>query len=230
LAKTNDFSNCRYNINQLRQTDRCVDKYPDLGAYRHIFDKKDLPKGLDSDLVLRFLILTYTSSSPFVKDYPTDLDTRKTKAMEYLGYDKEDKLTPVLRDMCLLKQVGVAARWMFFLRIQANEDWTFLVAAQERYTSIIKEFIEVSKKKDKEGLSTEIDAGEEKKKNDMIKGLRDQIKEGLEKFMAGEKSKVKEELISFALTAESSNIMPEQYIPIWAERNKLPYDLAVTGL
>src|SRR5690606_14145634 len=110
-----------------------------LKPFKEIFDKKDLPTDLDSEFVMKFLILVYTPSSPFVKTY-VDLPTRKTKALNYLGVDTNFELSPSLKDMASLRHAGVSARWLTFVRIQSNEDWTFLVTCQERYVRQIEEF------------------------------------------------------------------------------------------
>lgn len=231
MVENSEFSSCKYDIHRMKKGEKCIDRYADLRAFRDVFEKNDLKKSLDSDFILKFLILTYTPSSPFAKDHPTDLKTRKTKVLEYLGIENSNQLTKDIQDAVTLKDLAVAKRWIIFLRIQANESWTYLVNRQEKYNEALEQSIQTAKKKDKQGNDTdEIDGLEETRRNTMVKQLRNEIREGMEVFMAGERSKVLEEFVSFSLVSESFNIMPEQYVAIWAKSNKLPYDLNETGL
>ncbi len=227
-----DFTTCKYDLHRIRKEESCFDRYADLGAFRNFFTQKKLRKGLDIEFIMKFLILSYTPSSPIVKEHISDLKTRKTKVLNYLGIDSQIQITKEIQDAVTLKDVAVASMWIMFLRIQANESWTFLVNAQERYSTLLEESVKVSRKKDKKtGEDTDdIDGLEETRKNKMIADLRDQIKNGMEVFMLGERSKVLEEFVSFSLVSESLNIMPEEYVSIWAKTNKLPYDLNETGL
>jgi hypothetical protein len=221
-----DFVSCKYDIHLIQKDQLCVDRYPDLGLFREIFMKKDLPKGLDPDFVLRFLILTYTPSSPFVKERTSDLPTRKTKVLEFLGITKQDQVTKKIEQLAMLSHIGIAHRWVTFLRIQANQDWIYLVQSQERYFNLIAEVNKLNTK----GEGNVVDPLDEVRKTEAVSKLRHEITKSMNDFMAGERSKILEEIVSFSLMSDSFNIMPENYIRVWAETNKLPYDLSRTGL
>ena len=115
-----DFVSCKYDIHLIKDGQLCVDRYPDLGLFREVFMKNDLPEKLDADFVLRFLILTYTPSSPFVKERTSDLPTRKTKVLEFLGITKQEQVTKEIEQLAMLNHVAIAHRWVTFLRIQAS--------------------------------------------------------------------------------------------------------------
>lgn len=232
MASNSEFSSCKYDIHLMKHGEKCLDRYADLRIFGNVFNKKDLHKNIDPEFVMKFLILCYTPSSPFVKEFSSDLKTRKTKVLNYLGIENNAQLTKEIQDVVTLKHVGVCSRWIMFLRIQCNEDWTYLVNAQERYNKLLEESVQISRKKDKKTGDDldDLDAMEEKRKNEMLSGVRKQIKEGMDAFLAGEKSKILDEFVNFSLLSESCNIMPEQYIPIWATTNRLPYDLNETGL
>jgi hypothetical protein len=73
-----DFSRMKYRVDTLPETQRCIDVFPDLGDFAHIFDNEsDLPlddngKALvDNDKALRYLIYMYAPNSPCPFKYPT---------------------------------------------------------------------------------------------------------------------------------------------------------------
>lgn len=208
-----DFTTCKYDIHKLAKGEKCLNRYRDLTLYAHIFDAEDLPEGVSSDFVLRYVIATYTASSPFAIRYG-NLPERKMRVLEWLGISSSDDLPDYIDDLCRLRSPSFMFRVIFFLRVQSNEDWALLQMALERYWTAMESYKNLSN-----------DPLAETRKQTVIDGLILQIQTSRQKFLAGEKSKMTEEALSFSIASESLNIRPEQYIPIWAETNNHPYDL-----
>jgi hypothetical protein len=121
-----------------------------------------------------------------------------------------------IEKLCGLHESWALFRWIAFLRIQSSEIWSGLCVAEERFYKALETYIEIH-----------TDPTKEKAKNDVLKELEIQIKQHKKDFIAGEKSKIAEEAISFVISAEGNkfSIRPEEYIPIWSRDKKLPYDL-----
>jgi hypothetical protein len=155
------------------------------------------------------LILTYTPSSPFVKERTSDLPTRKTKVLEFLGITKQDQVTKKIEQLAMLSHIGIAHRWVTFLRIQANQDWIYLVQSQERYFNLIAEVNKLNTK----GEGNVVDPLDEVRKTEAVSKLRHEITKSMNDFMAGERSKILEEIVSFSLMSDSFNIMSRKLHP-----------------
>jgi len=122
-----EFEKLKYPIHKIPMDQPVLFEFSDLSKFSIIFSANDLPKQLDPDLVLRYLILMYDLGSPG-QGIP-DLKRRKTWAMQCLNV--EPPYPKHITDMLAWKIKGVYRRAVYFLLLMGGEQYMVWKSADE---------------------------------------------------------------------------------------------------
>lgn len=200
-----EFDKLKYPIHKIPMDQPVLFEFSDLSKFSVIFSARDLPHGLDPDIVLRYLIYMYDLGSPG-QGIP-DLKRRKTWAMQCLNI--EPPYPKYITDMLSWKIKGVNRRAIYFLLLMGGEQYMVWKSAEEallRYTEM-----EIKLEAEDEAAQAKI-VQAEKTRREIINMTMSQIASSKNDFLQGEKSKdLEDELTEFTLM-DSLGIRPEEYI------------------
>jgi hypothetical protein len=200
-----EFSKLKYPIHKIPLGTPVLFEFKDLENFSVVFAANDLPKRLDPDIVLRYLIYMYDLGSPG-QGIP-DLKRRKTWALQCLNI--EPPYDQYIVDMLSWKIKGVNRRAIYFLLLMGGEQYMVWKSAEEallRYTEL-----EIKLEAEDEAAQAKIIQAE-KTRREIINMTMSQIAASKNDFLQGEKSKdLEDELTEFTLL-DSLGIRPEEYI------------------
>lgn len=200
-----EFEKLKYPIHKIPMDQPVLFEFSDLSKFSIVFSANDLPKQLDPDLVLRYLIFMYDLGSPG-QGIP-DLKRRKTWVMQCLNI--EPPYPKHITDMLSWKIKGVNRRAIYFLLLMGGEQYMVWKSAEEallRYTEL-----EIKLEAEDEVAQAKI-VQAEKTRREIINMTMSQITASKNQFLQGEKSKdLDDELTEFTLL-DSLGIRPEEYI------------------
>lgn len=201
----NEFNKLKYPIHKIPLGTPVLFEFSDLSKFSIIFAANDLPKKLDPDIVMRYLIYMYDLGSPG-QGIP-DLKRRKVWALQCLNL--EPPYDDVIKDMLNWKIKGVNRRAIYFLMLMGGEQYMVWKSAEEallRYTEL-----EIKLEAEDEVAQAKI-VQAEKTRREIINMTMSQITASKTQFLQGEKSKeLEEELTEFTLL-DSLGIRPEEYV------------------
>jgi hypothetical protein len=200
-----EFGKLKYPIHKIPLGTPVLFEFKDLENFSVVFAANDLPKKLDPDIVLRYLIYMYDLGSPG-QGIP-DLKRRKTWALQCLNI--EPPYEQYIVDMLSWKIKGVNRRAIYFLLLMGGEQYMVWKSAEEallRYTEL-----EIKLDAEDEAAQAKIIQAE-KTRREIINMTMSQIAASKNDFLQGEKSKdLEDELTEFTLL-DSLGIRPEEYI------------------
>lgn len=161
----------KYRIDKLKPGEQALTHFPEIAEYIDVFAAADVDE--DPEIIVKFMILVYTPSSPLVKDHP-NVGKRKTLAMEYLGILPDEKgHYPGFNNMLTVRGDGMRRRLATFLKIQHSMDWAVMCHAQDHLFSIMEE-------------KMPSDPAEALQKRKLINETRSQIEECLDRITAAD--------------------------------------------
>ena len=99
MKETLDYSKIVYNIEVIPMGERVINYFDDLLTQAHILDREDdLPKGVDADIVLRYLIYMFAPQTPVKSAFPDILMRKKNyltnRESRYIGISATGRSMP----------------------------------------------------------------------------------------------------------------------------------------
>jgi len=192
-------SDFKYNLHQLKSGESAILKWPDIAAYADVFLADNLDAGVDPEVVMKYIILCYTPTSPMVHQHP-HIGKRKTQVMKLLDLDcDENGHYGEYNNVLLLRGDGIRNRVVTFLNIQHHLDYTIYVHAAEELDEILR-------------LRVPSDAEDAMKRRKLIEETRRQMEDALDRITLHDKSKALEDSIQYFTAQRVLPIRVEQRI------------------
>lgn len=176
--------------------------FEEIKQFRSVFEADDT-KGLDNEMIFRYLCYMYDPNSPLIMNIP-DVKRRKPQALQLVNIEPpySDQIDTMLR----WGNKGVNDRAVMFLYIVGGEKYATWQYLLEKQQSVMTAEIDMT---DKDAVTTE------KTKMDILKAITKEIDIAKQAFLNGEKSmELEKNLISFTL-ADSLGIRPEEYVRVF---------------
>lgn len=216
-----DFSRIKYRVDLLPETTKCIDEFPDLGDFAHIFDsEEDLPKDsngvalVDNDKALRYLIYMYAPNSPLPLQIP-DLNKRKQwalKAVNVEAMDESGEVNDGWKQLCLLSEDWAAKRFVSFCLIHDNGHKLVAETNLAVMANVAQRLLT--------GSSTEKAADLKNLREELTKA-QEAYQEALEKLLMNEAAAKNFEYVRFTINAQNAGIRMEDAIKAFSERRML---------
>lgn len=201
-----------YNIENIPETEKCIEHFPDLMTQAHVFEADDVPEGVSTDKVLRYLIYMFAPHTP-VRDAFPSIDKRKKYVLNKLNIlgDEENEINEGYSDMCLMKSSWIILRFLAFTRLQKSEDYGIMATAELRMAELQKALLTVGI--DKSTDDTNYQKG--------LEGWRVQMVAARDRIMAGESSLVLQQSITFSVRADTLGISIEEVARVFREKGEV---------
>lgn len=152
------FSRCVYNpIKNLRQGAKVMDLYPEFRDRRMLF-VKSYGVGIDSDKVLRWMMMLYQPESPLIVDFP-DYKIRRTKAGLLCGFDTEEgsSFVDCYQGVINGSNTKVTRGILEFCRLLRNDDYAELKIYQDKLYEMLDRLIVTTEAKDEKLILENVD-------------------------------------------------------------------------
>lgn len=190
----------KYPIHKLKSGESAILKWPDIAAYADVFLEDDLDAGVDPEVVMKYIILCYTPTSPLVNQHP-HIGKRKTQVMKLLDVVcDENGHYGDYNNVLLLRGDGIKNRVVTFLKIQHHLDYTIYVHAAEELDEILR-------------LRTPTDPEDAMKRRKLIEETRSQMEDAMDRITTHDKSKSLEDSVQYFTAQRVLPIRIEQRIP-----------------
>lgn len=199
---TIDYSRMSYPIEGMPDTERIVERFPDLTALSHVFDNDDVPDGVDNDKVLRYLIYMFAPGTPLRTEIP-DFKMRKQFVLRKINIEanEDGQVADGYGEMCLMRQDWIIDRFIAFTRLFRITAYEKLAFAEVRNSQLAKAI-----------LKSEIDkATDDKNFQAGRAGWYKDIDDALKEIMDGETSRRAEEKITYRVKMDNLGLRPEEF-------------------
>lgn len=206
-----DYSRIAYPIEGIPDDEQVIEKFPDLLSKADVFCRDDVPEGVDTDKVLRYLIYMYAPGTPL--DEIPDIPARKNYVLKKLGImegDDEDVLSGY-GEMCAINKPWIVERFITFTSFHCSIDYGIMHTAMIRVQTIQKAL-----------LTAEIDKStDDSNYQKGLEGWRVKYEEARERITKGEQSVILQRAMNFMISAKTLGISPEEFSRVWREKKEI---------
>lgn len=206
-----DFSRSVYPIEDIPDHESVVERFSDLMSQAHVFMNPDMPKGVDADKVMRYLIYMFGPGTPVQKALP-DLAQRKQYVLKKLGLlESDDKETEGYSGLCLMNEDWAIERFICFTRLSCSEDYLMMNTAELQIAAMQRGILSTSVSK----------AAEYKAYQEGLEKWRQTLVDARTRVMNEEISLVLQRSVTFSVRAETLGIRAEEYSRIWRDKREI---------